>query len=566
MDIAPRRRHRFELQRCQIVRPRLLALLLVTALAGCTSGDGGGIDVSAAPRPEGDRAQGDTLIRALPANISGLIPNITGDKYSHDAVSLIYSGLISHDKDTNIIPDLAESWNLAPDCKEVSFKLRKNAKWHDGKPFTADDVVFTYQLMAHPKTPSPYKDDFEDVASVEVLDPYNVRVKYKASFANAVYIWGQSILPKHLLDKYMQEGKLKEAPQNSTGPVGTGPYKFQEIRSGEKFVVVANPDYYAGRPYISRIVYRIIPSQATIFLELKAKGIDQADLTALQYQRQTDYAAFKSSYNKFRYAANVYTYLGLNHKDPRFADKRVRHAFAHAINKRDLLEGVRLGMGREATGPYKPGTWVYNPNVRTYPYDPARARKLLAEAGWTTKNADGLLVKDGQPFTFDLLISQGSDEGRKTAEVIQAQLREIGIGAELRVLEWAALLKEHIKKRSFAAAVLAWGVGLDPDQYSIWHSSQTGPDEFNFVSYKNAEVDALLERGRRSCQQSERKRVYDRLQEILAEDEPLVFLFFRDTLPVVAARVRGIVPGPIGIDYNTNEWYVPKRLQLYMSE
>jgi peptide/nickel transport system substrate-binding protein len=545
------------------MRPRLLVLMLTGALVGGSGGDGGGVRVSAAQGQDGDRAYGDTLIRGLAANISGLIPNIIGDKYSHDAVSLIYSGLITHDRDTNIVPDLAESWTLAPDCREVTFKLRKNARWHDGKPFTADDVVFTYRLMTHPKTPSPYKDDFEDVASIEAMDPYTVRVKYRAPFANALYIWGQTMLPKHLLEKYMLEGKLKEAPQNSTDPVGTGPYKFQEIRSGEKFVVVANPDYYAGRPYISRVVYRIIPSQATMFLELKAKGIDQADLTALQYQRQTEFPAFKSAFKKYRYAANVYTYLGLNHRDPRFGDKRVRQALAYAINKRDLLEGVRLGMGREATGPYKAGTWVYNPNVRTYPHDPARARKLLAEAGWTTTNGDGLLVKDGQPFTFDLLISQGSDEGRKTAEIIQSQLREIGIGVELRVLEWAVLLKEHIKKRTFAAALLAWGVGLDPDQYGIWHSSQVGPDEHNFVSYKNAEVDALLVRGRRTCQQSERKRIYDRLQEILAEDEPLVFLFFRDVMPAVASRVKGIVPGPIGIDYNTPQWYVPKRLQLY---
>jgi peptide/nickel transport system substrate-binding protein len=545
------------------MRGALFALLLASALAGCTHEDD--FAGSAAPR-DGDRAYGDTLIRALPANVSGLIPNITGDKYSHDAVSLVYNGLITHDKDTNIVPDLAQSWDLASDCRELTLKLRKDVRWHDGHPFTADDVVFTYQLMTNPKTPSPYKDDFEDVAGVDVLDPLTVRVRYKQAFANALYIWGQSMLPRHLLDKYMREGKLKEAPQNFTNPVGTGPYKFHELRSGEKIVLTANPDYYAGRPYISRVVYRIIPSQATIFLELKAKGIDQADLTALQYQRQTDYPAFKKSYSKFRYAANVYTYLGLNHQDPRFADRRVRQAFAYAINKRDLIEGVRLGMAREATGPYKPGSWVYNPKVRTYPYDPARAKKLLAEAGWTTKNADGLLVKGGQPFTFDLLISQGSDEGRKSAEIIQAQLREIGVGVELRVLEWATFLKEHIKKHRFAAAAMAWGVGLDPDQYSIWHSSQTGPDEFNFVSYKNAEVDALLEQGRRTCRQSDRKRIYDRLQEILAEDQPLIFLFFRDTMPAVSSRVRGIEPGAIGIDYNVNEWYVPKPLQLYMSE
>jgi len=541
-----------------------LVLLLTAALGGCGSRVDSAVDAGAAARG-GAPAYGDTLIQALPANISGLIPNITGDKYSHDAVALIYNGLVSHDKDTNLIPDLAESWDLAANCLDLTFKLRKNVRWHDGRPFTAADVVFTYQLMVHPKTPSPYKDDFGEVESVEAVDAHTVRVRYKQAFAKAIMTWSQTILPKHLLEKYMLEGKLREAPQNFTAPVGTGPYKFREIRSGEKFVVVANPDYYAGPPYISRIVYRIIPSQATIFLELKAKGVDQSNLTALQYKRQTDYPAFRKAYNKFRYAANVYTYLGLNHKDPRFADKRVRQAFAYAINKRDLIDGVRLGLAREATGPFKPGTWVYNPNVRTYPYDPARAKALLAEAGWTTTNAEGLLVKNGQPFSFELLISQGSDEGRKIAEVIQAQLREVGVGVELRVLEWAAFLKEHIKKRRFAAAAMAWGIGLDSDQFGIWHSSQTGPDEFNFISYKNAEVDALLERGRNTCRQSERKRAYDRMQEILAEDQPLIFLFFRDVLPAVATRVRGIVPGPIGVEYNMNEWYVPKQLQIYTS-
>jgi peptide/nickel transport system substrate-binding protein len=436
-------------------------------------------------------------------------------------------------------------------------------RWHDGQPFTAADVLFTYETMVNPKTPTAYREDFKAVESAAAVDPYTVRVRYKQPYAKALQSWGVWMLPKHLLEPWVREGKLREAPQNRTNPVGTGAYRFAEWKPGEKVVLVANPDYFEGRPYISRVVYRIIPSQATIFLELKAKGIDSASLSALQYKRQTDYPAFRKAYNKFRYAANVYTYLGLNHKDPRFADKRVRQAFAYAINKRDLIDGVRLGLATEATGPYKPGTWVYNPNVRRYPYDPARARALLAEAGWTKTNADGLLVKDGHPFTFELLTSQGSDEARKITEVIQAQLREVGVGVEIRVLEWAAFLKEHIKKRRFEAAAMAWGIGADADQYNIWHSSKTGPDDFNFVSYANPEVDELLERGRRTCVQSERKRAYDRMQEILAEEQPLIFLYFRDNLPAVSSRVRGIVPGSIGIEYNLNEWYVPKQLQRY---
>jgi peptide/nickel transport system substrate-binding protein len=537
-----------------------LALILALGLTGCAGDAGSAVDHAATSAKP---AYGDTFIEALTGNISGLIPNIVGDASSHTVAEHIYNGLITHDREINIVPDLADSWTLSRDCLDLTFRLRTNARWHDGRPFTADDVVFTYQLMTHPKTPSPYKDDFATVESVRAVDPYTVRVRYREPYAKALMIWAQAMLPRHLLERYVQEGRLREAPQNFTAPIGTGPYRFREMRSGQKVVLVANADYYAGPPYISRIVYRIIPSQATIFLELKAKGIDTATLTALQYKRQTDYPAFAKAYNKFRYAASIYTYLGLNLKDPRFADKRVRHAFAYAINKGDLIDGVRLGLARPATGPYKPGTWVHNPDVRTYAYDPARARALLAEAGWKTTNADGLLVKNGQPFTFELLTSQGSDEGRKVAEIIQANLREIGVGVEIRVLEWAAFLKEHIKKRRFEAVTMAWSIGLDPDQYGIWHSSKTGPDEFNFVSYSNPEVDRLLDRGRMTCLQSERKRAYDRLQEILAEDQPIIFLYFRDALPVVASRVRGIVPGPIGIGYNFPEWFVPKQLQLY---
>src|SRR5207248_1146163 len=135
----------------------------------------------------------------------------------------VYNGLVTHDKDTNLIPDLAESWDLSPNCLDLTFKLRKNVRWHDGRPFTADDVVFTHRLMIDPRTPSPYKDDFAQVASVAAVDPYTVQVRYKEPFAKAVMTWGQTMLPRHLLEAYLREGKLREAPQNFTSPVGTGP-------------------------------------------------------------------------------------------------------------------------------------------------------------------------------------------------------------------------------------------------------------------------------------------------------------------------------------------------------
>jgi peptide/nickel transport system substrate-binding protein len=544
------------------LRHGIAAIGLLVAAAGC-SGEVESALEKVLPQGSVTPSYGDTYIDSLLGNISSLIPTITSDNASHEIGGLIYSGLVKYDKDLEPVGELAESWKFSPDCLDLTFKLRRGVTWHDGAPFTAADVVFTYEATVDPRTPSPYKSDFSEVERVEALDPYTVHVRYRQPYAKALVSWGQAVLPRHLLESYVKAGKIKEAPQNWKAPVGTGPYRFHNLKGGEKIVLVANQNYFEGRPNLSRVVYRIIPSQATTFLELKAKAIDAASLTAMQYKRQTEYRAFSRAYNKYRYPGSGYTYLGFNLKDPRFADKRVRQAFAHAIDKQMLIDGVILGLGRAATGPYKPGTWVYTDKVKTYPHDMAKARALLAEAGWQTKNADGLLVKNGVPFTFELLTNQGNDERKKIAEIVQATLRELGVGVEIRVLEWAAFLKEHIKKRNFDAIVMGWGIGIDPDQYVVWHSSQSAPDLMNHVSYANPEADEMLERGRASCVQSERMRYYHRLQEILAEDQPLVFLYFRDALNAVSTRVYGIEPSANGIRYNFTHWFVPRPLHRY---
>jgi len=511
-------------------------------------------------------ASGDTFVEASIGDISGLIPSLTSDVSSHEIGTLIYDSLVRQDKDLNLVPAMAESWTFSPDCLQLTFKLRRDVKWHDGHPFTADDVLFTYRTMINPKTPAPFKEGYLTVEDAEALDLYTVRVTYAKPFARALDTWSDYALPKHLLERYAAEGKLRESPQNRH-PIGTGPYRFQEWRTGEKVVLVANPDYYEGRPYISRIVYRVIPSQATIFLELKAKGVDYVrTLTAFQYARQTDYPAFRKAYNKFKYPSQYYTFLGFNLKDPRFADRRVRQAFAHAINKRELIDGVVLGLAREANGPIRPGTWPYTDDVKRYAYDPERAKALLAEAGWKDRDGDGV-VEDPhhKPFAFTILTNQGNDERKKVAEIIQQRLKEVGVQADIQVIEWAAFIKEYVKPRRFEAVILGLGTGSDPDQYVVWHSSQTGPDQMNRTGYANPEVDHLLEAGRASCVQQERVKYYRRIQEILAEDLPMVFLYFRDELPVVSSRVRGVKAAPAGILYNFNEWYVPRQLQRYTS-
>ena len=548
-------------------RARVRALLAWAGGLGLAVACNGPIDShpdeSAAAGPP---AYGDTFIEASIGDIGGLIPTLTSDQSSYEVGGLIYDGLIKTDKDLNLAPAMAQSWTYSRDCLDLTFKLRRDIKWHDGYPFTAADVVFTYETMINPKTPAPFKEGFLLVKSVDAPDPYTVRVHYDKPYARAVETWGTSILPKHLLQSFADAGTLRESPQNSQ-PVGTGPYRFQEWKPGEKVVLVANPDYYEGRPYLSRIVYRVIPSQATIFLELKANGVDYVNtLTGIQYARQTEYPAFRKAYHKFRYPASDYTFLGFNLKDPRFADRRVRQAFAHAINKQELIDGVRLGLAREASGPIRPGTWAYTDKVPRFDYDPEKAKALLAEAGWKDRDGDGVIEDPtGKPFTLTIRTNQGNDERKKIAEIVQQRLKEIGIQADIQLIEWAAFIKEFVKPRRFEVVVLGLGTGTDPDQFVVWHSSQRGPDQMNRTGYDNPEVDRLLEAGRMSCSQNERVQYYHRIQEILAGDLPMIFLYYRDLLPVVASRVRGVTPSPSGIMYNFNEWYVPKTQQRYTS-
>jgi peptide/nickel transport system substrate-binding protein len=345
--------------------------------------------------------------------------------------------------------------------------------------------------------------------------------------------------------------------------VGTGPYLFRQWKTGEKIELEANPNYFEGRPYTQKVLYRIIPDSATLFLELKSGGADWTGLSPMQYQRQTDTEEFRENFRKYKYLSSGYTYLGFNLKDSRFRDKRVRQALAYAIDKEEIIKVVLLGLGVEATGPYKPDTWVYNPRVKRYPHDPERAKQLLAEAGWKDLDGDGIVEKDGVPFRFTILTNQGNEERKMTAEIIQKRLETVGVKTEIRIAEWASFINFFIKNRRFETVLLGWSTGQDPDLYEIWHSSKTLPDEFNFVSYQNPEVDRFIEEGRHTFDKKRRKAYYDRIQEILAEDVPYLFLYTPFSLPVIHARFKGIEPAPTGISYNFIKWYVPKDQQRY---
>ncbi|HEY6010507.1 MAG TPA: peptide-binding protein [Nitrospirota bacterium] len=481
-----------------------------------------------------------------------LNPIIANDSASGDINDLIFNGLVKYDKDLKLVGDLAERWTIEQGGKAITFHLRKGVKWHDGVEFTAEDCLFTYQRLIDPKVATPYSSSYMDVVKAEAAGKDIFRVIYREPFSPALESWGMGIIPKHLLDD-----KDINTDSFNRHPIGTGPFRLKEWVAGQKIVLAANNDYFEGRPKIDQFIYRIIPDSSTMFQELLSGGVDMMGLNPLQYLRKSETRRIRDNYVKFRYPANRYTYLGYNLANPLFSDMKVRQAISYAINRQGIIDGILLGIGRPCTGPYSDVSWAYNRNAPAYAYDPDRARRMLDEAGWKNANKDGIREKNGRTFRFTIMTNQGNNERIHTAEIIQQNLKAVGIEVNIRVMEWQAFL-EQIDKRSFDAMLLGWSMGRDPDLYDIWHSSKTKKGEYNFIGYKNAEVDRLLVEGRRVFDVEKRKLIYYRIHEILATEQPYAFLYVPDATPIVHRRFKGITVAPAGIMYNFREWYVER--------
>ncbi|MCI0470000.1 MAG: peptide-binding protein [Nitrospirae bacterium] len=501
---------------------------------------------------EPDIKNPDTITVGSLADAKRLLPLLASDSASGEISGHIFNGLTKYDRDIKITGDLAESWKISPDGLTIIFNLRRGVKWHDDVEFTADDVIFTYRSVTNPKVPTPYSSVYGPIEKVEVIDKYTVRVRYKEPYAPALESWGMGIIPRHIL-----EGKDISSPEVNRNPIGTGPYKMKEWVTGQKIVLEAFDGYYEGVPGIKKYIARIIPDTATMFLELKFGGIDYMGLTPPQFKLQANTDFFNRYFQKFRYPAFGYTYLGYNLLNPLFSDSRVRQAITYAINKKEIIAGVLLGYGSPCTGPFPPESWAYNKTAKDYEYNPDKAVKLLSDAGWN-RNYEGIMEKNGKRFSFTVLINQGNEARLKAAQIIKEQLKHIGIDVNIKVLEWQAMLNEFIHKKRFEAVIMGWGLSRDPDIYDIWHSSKTKEGEFNFISYKNEQVDKLLLEGRRTFDAEKRKVIYHKLHAILAEDQPTTFLFVPDALPLLHKRFKGVEKAPIGIWYDFIHWRVPR--------
>jgi len=441
----------------------------------------------------------------------------------------------------------------------ILFKLRRGVRWHDGAEFTSADVKFTYDKIMDEKTNTVRRPMFELVKRVDTPDACTMLVTYKRPFAPCIESWSMGVIPKHLLE----HKDINEASFNRK-PVGTGPFKFHEWTSDEKITVVANDDYFEGRPELDMISWRIIPEAALRTLEFRTEGVDYDGVEPYEYASVSHDPRFKV----YQRLSNGYTYVGWNQKKEIFADKRVRRALTMAINREEIVKYILYDLGVVATGPFPPQMWYCNPNVKPLPFDPDRAKALLAQAGWKDTDGDGFLDKNGKKFEFDLITNNGNQQRMDITVLVQRQLKNLGIDVKIALYEWSAFIKNKINPRDFEACILGWGLSYDPDIYEIWHSSQIEKG-FNFTAYKNPEVDRLIEEGRTEFNREKRKQIYYRIHELIAEDQPYTFLFVGKGLPALhrgkfrigrrnadgTVTVEDIKMTKVGLSYYLNYWF-----------
>jgi ABC-type transport system substrate-binding protein len=462
--------------------------------------------------------------------------------------------------------------NLIEHNPIIIFDLRRGVRFHDGHEFDSGDVRFTYDSIMDPASLSPRVPDFEPIKRVETPGRFTVRVVYKRLYSPAFGTWSMGILPEHLLNKKALAAEARRRGRDSgkftlrdsefnRAPVGVGGFKFKEWKSDELIRLVRNEDYWEGPPKYAEYIYRIIPDALTQEMAFYAGTVDSYGAGAHQVQRLKKDPRFQV----FSGLSFGFTYIGYNMRRKPFDDVRVRRALSMAVDRKQIHKYLLYDQAEDITGPFVKQSQHYNRAVRPLPFDPKGAERLLNEAGWKKEN--GKMSKDGKQLAFKLITNHGNDARKAIAQVVQNSWKRIGVDVRIDTVEWAVFLQKYINALNFDAVILGWRLGLDPDLYQIWHSSQTGPGQLNFVGFKNKEADDLIVKIRQEYDLKRQVGYAHRLHEIIYRAQPYTFLYvgkwtaLLDRKIAVVDQVNGkdrykkITPTPTGnYAYDFRKW------------
>jgi len=492
----------------------ILALSLsLTLLAGCAH----------APDPN-------TVTMVIESSPANLDPRVGTDAQSERIDELIFDALLRRDDHFNVVPGLAEKWEM-PDALTYVFHLRRGVRFHDGRPLTSKDVKWTFDSLLNGTIRSAKASSYKNVSSIDAPDDWTVVFHLKEPYVS--FPWNVS------------EGAIGIVPAGSGAeasrhPIGTGPFRFVSQEQDKDVVLERNPDYHGAQPKIARVRFAVVPDATTRILELRKGSADVAlnafTADAVETIRSQDELKVQQT------QGTIYAYIGMNLRDPILQDVRVRQALAYAIDRESLVKYLWHDEARMADSILPPQHWAYSGAVAKYPLDPARARNLLDQAGFTSG-------KNG--VRFHLVMKTSTEEStRLFAAVLQQQLRDVGIALDLRSFEAATFLSD-IAKGEFQIFSLRWiGGNEDPDIFDfVFNSAKTPPKGSNRGFYRNPQVDALIAKGLAETDQTKRKHIYAELQKIVAEDLPYINLWYYDNVLVHSKRLADAELSPSG-NYN----------------
>jgi peptide/nickel transport system substrate-binding protein len=492
---------------------------------------------------------GGRLVRRLESDINTLNYVLHTTEDERQVLQYVYDPLIDFNAELEPIPGTAARWEIADGGKTYVLYLDPRAVFSDGKPVTAADVIFTLEKILDEESVQ-YGAWFAglDREQTKAIDERTVRVVFKEPRVSQLMAFNIGVLPQHVYGK----GKFESV----RAVIGNGPYVVQRRERGKSVLLARNEKYWRDKPPIDTVLFRVIADDTQALNALKRGDLHVVRLNNDVWAREKDdpkLAERVTFHNSYQF---MYNCVPWNLRDPLFAEAQVRRALAMAFDRQSVIERLYHGNARATSGPFTPDVWAYNQNVNPIEYNLEGAAALLGSAGWKDTDQDGVLDRDGKKFAFTMLIAAGSSTSVAQSQIYQDALKKIGVDMTISNVDGAAFF-DRMVKGEFQAALMAWTNDPDPDLFSLFHSSQAPPAGLNINHYKNAEVDELLERGRREFDRARRTEIYHQLHEIVAADQPYLFMVQVGLKWAVDKRVQNVRvakgvglflwhPGPLG--------------------
>lgn len=550
-----------------------LLTLLIISMNAC-----GKQDITPAENPPAEETSGsykDQIVQALFVSPSGVFNPIYADSDYDIAVNnIVFSTLLALDSNKEIIPSLAESYDISDDSKTITFHLREGVKWHDGTPFTSEDVAFTLNKMADPEYIGPLygsvetivgaaevkEGKAETISGVEIVDAQTIRLTYSEVFAPALIRVGTEvgIIAKHIWEKVPVKD-WKNSTDLMNQPIGTGPYKFEKYVPGQYVELKRNEEYFNGQPKTASFVFKIT-NQDTAVAALTNGEIDIADISNF---KPSDIKELESSgISVVSFPGKSYQYMGFNMREKVFEPKELRQAITYAIDRKTVIEQLLGGNGTIINAPMLPDTWQYpKDGINKYEFDPEKAKALLKQIGYEDRDGDGI-VEDGsgQKLSLSLKYPLGNKIREQYATVIKKYLADIGIETELLVMEFSTLLEETMSNHEFEMYLMGSSLSLDPDPIPYWStdasSDEKGVAAWNIPAYRDAESDELMRTALHEMEQSKRAELYQRFSARFNENPPIVLLYAPNIIKAYNPKLKNYKPVTFVDYYDIENWVI----------